>query len=215
MSTQYLEGFSLSHVGILNGVSGAEGQTIYGCRNGTMSTDNGNFENTGDNIVLSEWFWINFANLTVEAGFIPFPTIANITGTVVSSSGIAPNDYYAIPLWTLASMTTVTQPVGIRVPGKDHAGNIRTLDFILYRVQFMPFNFTGPSYKNGLTCAISGRALFSYTNEVGAALPTSYGGPGTNPATGAAAGLSIGRLVSLPGTESGAFIAEPFQSPAI
>lgn len=215
MSTQYLEGFSLSHVGILDGVNGAEGQTVYGCRNGTMSTDNGNFENTGDNVVLSEWFWINFANLTVEAGFIPFPTIADITGTSVSSSGVAPNDYYAIPLWTLAAMSTVTKPVGIRVPGKDNAGNIRTLDFVLYKVQFMPFNFTGPSYKNGLTVSISGRALFSYTNEVGTGLPVSYGGPGSNPATGSAAGLSIGRLISLPGTVSGAFGSEPFQSPAI
>jgi hypothetical protein len=212
MSTQFLEGFSLSHAAILDGVNGAEGQSVYGVRNGTISTDNGNFENTGDNIVLSEWFWINFANVTIEAGFIPFPTIADITGTGVASSGAAPNDYYAIPLWTLASMSTVTKPLGIRVPSKDNAGNLRTLDFVLYKVQFMPFNFTGPSYKNGLTCNISGRALFSYVNEIGQPLPVTYGGPGTNPATGAAAGLSIGRLVSIPGTETGAFVAEAFQT---
>ena len=226
MATQYFEGFSLSHAAILDGVNGAEGQTIYGVRNGTISTDNGNFENTGDNVVLSEWFWINFANLTIEAGFIPFPTIADITGlsTVsggvtitsgVQSSGAAPNDYYAIPLWTLNSMNTVTKPVGLRVPAKDNAGNLRTLDFVLYRVQFQPFNFTGPSYKNGLTTSIAGRALFSYTNEVGSSLPVSYGGPGTNPATGGAAGLSIGRLISSPGSLVGAFIPEPFQTPAM
>jgi hypothetical protein len=221
MATQYYEGFSLSHAAILDGVNGAEGQTIYGVRNGTISTDNGNFENTGDNVVLSEWFWINFANLTIESGFIPFPTLADITGLTVgttsgvSSSGSAPNDYYAIPLWTLNSMNTVTKPVGIRVPSKDNAGNIRTLDFVLYKCQFQPFNFTGPSYKNGLTTTIAARALFSTVNEVGLALPVSYGGPGYVPGTTTAAGMSIGRLINSPGSLSGAFISEPFQSPAI
>ncbi len=198
------EGFSLSHAAILNGTTGAEGATVYGVRNGTISTDQGNFENTGDDVVLSEHFWINFANVTIEEGYIPFSTIAYITGTNVTSSGLAGADYYAIPLWTLASMNQVTQPLAIRVPAKDAGGQIRTLDFVLYRVQFMPFNFTGPSYKTGLSCSIAGRALFSTVNEVGQSLPASYGG------TGGSAGNAIGRLVSLPGTETGAFVAEPF-----
>ena len=125
-------------------------------------------------------------------------------GTTVTSSGAAGADYYAIPLWTLASMNQVTQPLAIRVPAKDAGGQIRTLDFILYRVQFQPFNFTGPSYKTGLSCSIAGRALFSTVNEIGQALPSIYGG------TSGSNGMSIGRLVSLPGTETGAFVAEPF-----
>jgi len=198
------EGFSLSHAAILSGTTGAEGATVYGVRNGTISTDQGNFENTGDDVVLSEHFWINFANITIEEGYIPFSTIAYITGTSVTSSGAAGADYYAIPLWTLASMNQVTQPLAIRVPSKDAGGQIRTLDFVMYRVQFMPFNFTGPSYKTGLSCSIAGRALFSTVNEVGTALPVAYGG------TSGSNGMSIGRLVSLPGTETGAFVAEPF-----
>lgn len=198
------EGFSLSHAAILNGSTGAEGATVYGVRNGTISTDQGNFENTGDDVVLSEHFWINFANVTIEEGFIPFSTIAYITGTTVTSSGAAGADYYAIPLWTLASMNAVTQPLAIRVPSKDAGGQIRTLDFILYRVQFQPFNFTGPSYKTGLSCSIAGRALFSTVNEIGQSLPVAYGG------TSGSAGMAIGRLVSLPGTETGAFVPEPF-----
>jgi hypothetical protein len=191
------EGFSLSHAAILSGSTGAEAATVYGVRNGTISTDQGNFENTGDDVVLSEHFWINFANVTIEEGYIPFSTIALITGTSVTSSGASPNDYYAIPLWTLASMNAVTQPLAIRVPSKDSGGALRTLDFVLYRVQFQPFNFTGPSYKTGLSCSIAGRALFSTVNEIGTALPASYG-------------QSIGRLVSWPGSQSGAFVAEPF-----
>lgn len=191
------EGFSLSHAAILSGSTGAETASIYGVRNGTISTDQGNFENTGDDIVLSEHFWINFANVTIEEGFVPFSTIALITGTTVSSSGTTPNDYYALPLWTLASMNQPTQPLAIRVPAKDAGGAIKTLDFVLYRVQFQPFNFTGPSYKTGLSCSIAGRALFSSTDERGNALPNSYP-------------LSIGRLVAWPGNQTGAFVAEPF-----
>lgn len=196
------EGFSLSHAAILSGTTGAESATVYGVRNGTISTDQGNFENTGDDVVLSEHFWINFANVTIEEGYIPFSTIALITGTSVTSSGAAGADYYAIPLWTLASMNQPTQPLAIRVPSKDAAGQVRTLDFVLYRVQFQPFNFTGPSYKTGLSCSIAGRALFSTVNEVGTALQASYP-------------MSIGRLVSWPGNQTGAFVAEPFQAAGV
>ena len=188
------EGFSLSHAAILSGTTGAESATIYGVQNGTISTDQGNFENTGDDVVLSEHFWINFANVTIAEGFIPFSTIALITGTTVTSSGAAGSDYYALPMWTLSSMNQPTQPMAIRVPAKDSAGNIRTLDFVLYRVQFQPFNFTGPSYKTGLTCSIAGRALFSSVNELGNAASTTM----------------IGRMVAWPGNITGAFTAEPF-----
>ena len=45
------EGFSLSHAAILSGTYMAEGASIYGVQNGTISTDQGNFENTGDDVV--------------------------------------------------------------------------------------------------------------------------------------------------------------------
>jgi hypothetical protein len=198
VSNLQLEGFSLSHAAILDGSTGAEAASLYGVRNGTISTDSGNFENTGDDVVLSEWFWLNFANVTIEEGFIPFDTIATVTGTTVTSSGVAPNDYYSLPLWTLNSMNQITRPMAVRVPGKDSLGNVRTLDFVLYKVQFQPFNFTGPSYKNGLTCTIAGRALLSTTDEVGGNLPSTYP-------------RSIGRLISAPGSLTGAFTAEPFR----
>jgi len=191
------EGFSLSHAAILSGTTGAELATVYGVNNGTISTDQGNFENTGDDVVLSEHFWINFANITIAEGYIPFSTIALLTGTTVSSSGLAGADYYAIPLWTLQSMNQPTQPMAIRVPAKDSVGQIRTLDFVLYAVQFQPFNFTGPSYKTGLTCSIAGRALFSSADERGNAFTDGQG-------------KRIGRLVSWPGNQTGAFVAEPF-----
>ena len=86
--------------------------------------------------------------------------------------------------------------------GQRPSGNIRTLDFVLYRVQFQPFNFTGPSYKTGLSCSIAGRALFSPGNELGTAFADGQG-------------QRIGRLVAWPGVPNAgavAFTAEPFQS---
>jgi hypothetical protein len=202
VATTQFEGFSLSHAAILSGTTGAEQATMYGVRNGTLSTDSGNFENTGDDIVLSEWFWFNFANLTIEAGFVTFPTLALLTGTTIASSGTAPNDYYALPLWTLTALNQPPLPVALRVPSKDSGGVVRTLDFVLYKVQFQPFNFTGPSYKNGLTVSIAGRALLATQNEIGQALPSTYG-------------RSIGRMINSPGTLVGAFTAPPFANPAI
>jgi hypothetical protein len=200
------EGFSLSHAAILDASStsisgtgtGAESQTLYGCRNGTLATDSGTYDNTGDDLVLSEWFWFNFANLTIESGFVTFPTLAQVTGTVISSSGPSPNDYYGLPLWVYSSLNQITRPVALRVPSRDSQGAVRTMDFILYRVQFMPFNFTGPSYKNGLTVSLAGRALMSLYDERGNALPSNYP-------------RSLGRIVNSPGALSGAFTAEPFQ----
>ena len=192
-TTPVFEGFSLSHACILDnptalggGGTGAEVATLYGCRNGTLATDSGNFENTGDDIVQSEWFWFNFANLTIESGFLTFATLALITGTSISSSGASPNDYYALPLWTLNSLNQVTRPVALRVPSRDSTGNVRTMDFILYRCQFQPFNFTGPSYKNGLTVSLAGRALMSLVDERGNALPSTYP-------------RSLGRIINSPG----------------
>jgi hypothetical protein len=192
------EGFSLSHAAILDGTTGAESASIYAVRNGTLTTDQGSFEYVSDDVVVSDHTWLNFVSVTIEEGFIPFSTLACITGSQVSSSGAAPADYYAIPLWTLAGMNPPTFPLAIRVPSKDVSGTVRTLDFILYRVKCQPFNFNGPSYKTGLSCSIAGRALFSATDEAGNALPASYGG------------LAIGRLVAWPGAQGGAFTAEPF-----
>lgn len=195
------EGFSLSHAAILSPSTGAESAQIYGVRNGTLATDSGNFENTGDDIVQSEWFWFNYATITCEAGYIPFTTIAALTGSQVQSSGVSPNDWYSLPLWTDQAMNQSPVSMVVRVPSKDNAGTVRTLDFVLYKVQMQPFNFTGPTYKTGMTCSFVGRALLTYYNELGQ-LITVNGVPSTR--------RQIGRLISAPGSLSGAVTPEPF-----
>jgi hypothetical protein len=168
-----VEGFSLTHAAILNGTTGAEEAAgdIYGVRTGTIAVDTGNYDNTGDDAVLSSWFWFNFATVTVQSGYIPFSTIALLAGSTITSSGTGTNDYYSLPLWEETSLNQPVRPMLVRTPAKDKDGNIRTIDFVLYKVQFGPFSFDGPAYKSGLLLNYTGRAVMSDKDETGAALP--------------------------------------------
>lgn len=165
------EGFSVSHAAILDGTTSAENisselDTVYGVRDASMATNNGNFDNTGDDVVLSTWFWFNYVEVTVKSGYIPFNTISLLTGAAVTSG----SGTYSMPLWETQSMNQPRRPMLIRVPSKDDAGAIGYLDFVLFQVQFMPLAFTGPTYKAGLEVDYSGRALVSATDETGATL---------------------------------------------
>lgn len=182
MAAPIVEGFSLSHAAILNGSTGAELADIYGIRQGSLDVDTGSFDNTGDDTVLSTWEWFNFATVSVEGGYVPFDTISTMTGAVITSSGAAPNDYYNLPLWNVNSLNQSTKPMLIRVPSKLSDGTPRTLDFVLYKVQFAPIKFNGPTYKDGLVLSYSGKALMSSVDETGAALSEN----------------AVGRLVSRP-----------------
>lgn len=172
MTSKVVEGFSITHAAILDGTTGAEevDGDIYGVRTGSIAADTGNYDNTGDDAVLSSWFWFNFATITVQAGYVPFDTIALLSGASVVSSGTSPNDYFTLPLWEEASLNQPPRPVLIRVPAKDKDGVIRTLDFVLYKVQFGPFSFDGPAYKSGLLLNYAGRAVMSDKDETGATL---------------------------------------------
>lgn len=172
MTDKTVEGFSITHAAILDGTTGLEEALgdIYGVRSGSLAVDTGNYDNTGDDFVLSSWYWLNFATVTVQAGYVPFDVIALLSGSTITSSGSSPNDYYSLPLWEEASLNQPPRPMLIRVPARDKLGVVRTLDFILYRVQFSPFSFDGPSYKSGLLLNYSGRATISTVDETGAAL---------------------------------------------
>ncbi len=186
MTSTTVEGFSISHAAILDGTTGAEevDGDIYGVRTGTLAVDTGNYDNTGDDTVLSSWFWLNFATVTIQAGYVPFDTISLLAGTPVVSSGSGANDYYSIQLWDIDSVNQSPRPMLIRVPARDKDGVRRVLDFVLYRVQFSPISFDGPNYKAGLLLNYTGRAVVSDKDETGAPL----------------AKKAIGRLINRPAT---------------
>ncbi len=177
MPTNIAEAFSLSHVSILDGATSAEdaaltvGTDLFGVRAASLAPDTGQFDNEGDDAVLSTWYWFNFATLTVTSGFISFPVWAAITGLPISSSGSGATAKFSMDLWNETMYNSAAKPVLIRVPSKDSAGAVRRIDIILYKVQFGPFTFDGPSYKAGLTASYDGRALASLTDELGAAFP--------------------------------------------
>ena len=92
-----LEGFSLSGAQILTGTETflenyaaayAVNGDIYGVNEGSIEPDLGDYDNEGDDAVLSVWNWINKAEISVQAGFISFPLIANLTGRIISSGTI-------------------------------------------------------------------------------------------------------------------------------
>jgi hypothetical protein len=181
--TTIVEGFSVSHAAILDGLTPAgELADIYGIREGTLDVDTDSYDNTGDDQVLSTWAWINFATVSIKAGYIPFNVIALLSGSTLVSTGAAATTAYSLPLWNLKSMNQAARPVLIRVPSKDSAGTPRLFDIVLYKVQFNPITFDGPTYKDGMALNYGGKALISAADETGVAL----------------ADKAVGRLVSSP-----------------
>lgn len=170
MANSTAEGFSISHAAILNGTTGLEETfgDIYGIRSGSMELDQDSYDNTGDDTILSTWYWANKVNVTVQAGYIPFDTLSLISGSVVTSSGTGAAQTFLLPLWEENTMNTTPRPMLLRVPSKDKDGAVRLLDFILYKVQFQPFSFDGPSYREGLLLNYNGSALFSSVDHKGA-----------------------------------------------
>lgn len=191
MVSPIAEGFSLSHAAILDpetGLDALDGD-IYGIRSGSLELDSDSYDNTGDDSILSRWYWANTVNVTVQSGYIPFRTIALLSGSVVTSSGSGLAETFSIPLWEQRQMNTQPRPMLIRVPSKDKDGVSRRLDFILYKVQFQPISFDGPSYKEGLLLNYNGAALFSDTDEAGNPVLDSVTGEPTT---------AVGRLLSAP-----------------
>jgi hypothetical protein len=172
--TRVFEGFSVSHAGILDSTTGnthAGWGDIYGVRGGSVQVAADSYDNTGDQAVLSTWFWFNYADVAISSGYVPYDTIAQITGATMTSSGAADaNQVFSVPLWTEDSLNQATVSMIVRVPSKSSDGTVRTLDFILYKVQLQPISFDGPVYKDGLVLNYNGRALISSTDEKGNAL---------------------------------------------
>ncbi len=174
MPAQPIEAFSLSHAAILDGATGLEevDGDIFGVNEGSLDPDTDEFENEGDDVVLSTWEWLNFATVTIQAGYVTFALISLLTGEVVTSSGTAPDDFYEIEIWTDRSFNVASKPMYLRMPAKWADGTVRELEGVLYKVSFAPLTFDGPAYKDGLKINYSGKALLSDTDEAGQALGT-------------------------------------------
>jgi len=187
-----VEAFSLSHVQILDGATAfadvTTGSTawgdVYGVNDASLDPDTDSYDNEGDDVVRSTWNWLNKAELAVQAGYVSFALIANMTGRTISSTGSGDSIVYGIDLWHEDDFNVPRKPMIIRMPSKDHLGAVRYLDIGLYTVSFAPITFDGPQYKDGLKVNYNGQALVSTVNELGAAFSDGKG--------------RVGKLISRP-----------------
>jgi hypothetical protein len=94
--TQIFEGFSLNHAQILDGTetfeealarTDIEGWDIYGVNEAGLDLDTDQYINEGDDAQLSVWNWVNGADVSVQAGYVSLPLIANLTGEEITESG--------------------------------------------------------------------------------------------------------------------------------
>jgi hypothetical protein len=192
MASPIVEAFSLSHVGVLDGTTGAEevDGDIFGVNSASIELDADSFDNVGDDLIRSTWNWGNRGNLSVQAGYIPFRTLSLIYGIPVVSSGSGDAQTFSMLAWERKSMNPAPKPVLVRMPSRDRYGVARNLDIVLFRVQFAPFTIDGPAYKDGLKLNYTGQALFSDVDEKGSPVLDGNGNPTE----------AIGRIVSGPAT---------------
>lgn len=179
MASPIIEAFSLTHAQVLDGTTTFADVTtgdsswgdIYGVNNSSLNPDGDSYENEGDDAVLSTWEWLNYAEVEVQAGYLSFPLISELTGQAIASSGAGDTQLLEMDLWHEDSFNVQPRPMLLRMPSKDKDGVVRTLDIGLYRVSFAPITFEGPQYKDGLKVNYNGKALLSRTDEVGTVFP--------------------------------------------
>jgi hypothetical protein len=171
-----VEAFSVSHAQILASnlsfldalaTAALAKEDIYGVNEASLEPDMDSYDNEGDDVILSTWDWLNKADLTVQAGYVSFPLIAELTGQTISSGTIGGKVIHGLDLWHEDSMSPAPKPVIIKMPSKDKAGNRADFVIGLYKVSFKPIQFDGPAYKDGLKINYDGTALFSDTDELG------------------------------------------------
>jgi hypothetical protein len=173
-----VEGFSISHAQILDGsqtfleavaTAALAGLDVYGVKESSLAPDLGSFDNEGDNQIMSTWNWFNKADLTVQSGYVSFGLIAKLTGQTISSSTTAGKTTMGLDLWHEDDMNVAAKPVLLRIPSKDDQG--QPADFVvgLYKVNFKPIQFDGPTYRDGLKVNYDGTAIMSSVDEKGVA----------------------------------------------
>lgn len=175
-----VEAFSISHAQILDGTTDFlselaaaynEESDIYGVKEGKLEPDMGDFDNEGDDQVLSTWSWVNKADVSIQSGYLSFPLIAKLTGQPITSSVAGGKSIQSLDLWHEDSFNSGAYPMILKMPSKDKNG--LPADFVigLYKVTFKPIQFDGPAYKDGLKVNYDGTSVASLVDEKGVPFP--------------------------------------------
>lgn len=179
MATSRVEAFSLTHAQVLDGTgtfleaalaaTTADDLDVYGVNESSLTPNKDSYSNEGDDVVKSKWAWLVDADVHIQAGYLSFPLIANLTGQTVSSSGSGANQVFELDLWHEDALNVPPKPAIMKMPSKDEDGVVRTLTFGILKLAFDPITFDGPKYKDGLKINYDGTALYSLKDETGAA----------------------------------------------
>jgi len=166
------EAFSITHAAILDGATGLEEADgdIYGVREASITPDSGEYDNTGDDKIMSTWKWFNKATIAIVSGYVPLKMLALITGATLSSSGSGDSQRFDLPLWELQGDNQIARPLLLKMEAKDSAGVLRYFQFIFYKCTYKPLGFDGPRYKDGLGINYEATALMSTVDEAGVSL---------------------------------------------
>jgi hypothetical protein len=176
------ESFSIYHVGVITGIT--ETAQLYAVQDAKITTSWTEYPCNGDDITQLIWTDLEVVTLDVQGGFLPWAAITSIMGWPVYSSG----SQYSLATG-LTSMPSGTQvSIGLRTYGRDILGRRRTVDIILYAVQFQTITWGG-EYKNGMGASYTAFAVGSYFDEGGNGLLT----------------REVGRLVDSPGVLAASF----------
>jgi hypothetical protein len=177
--TPRFEIFSVEHAQILDGATtflaaataplAPDNLDIYGVRESTLSPNTDDYENTGDDVSLSYWQWLNFADLSVTSGYLSLPLLSEMSGRPISSQGSGAGKVFGYDLWHEDDVNVAPRPMIVRCPSRDEDGNPRTATIGLYKVQFGVLSFDGLAYKSGATFTYAARALKSRKDELGVA----------------------------------------------
>lgn len=174
-----LESFSLVRGAVLSG--GIESAQLYGMREGKLTTSYSEFPSSSDDTVVMVWASLEYVEIEVNGGFLPFPALTTIYGWPVSTLGAEYSVAYGLQRMPAA------MPMVLRANGRNYNGQPRTFDLLFYQVQFLTVH-TQRAYKTGMECDYTAYATMSYTDEVGNALAVP----------------EIGRMVDSPGQLTGA-----------
>ena len=173
--TKIFEGFSITHAQVLDGATAfaaaasTEALDIYGVDQASMNPQFDEYDNEGDDDILSTWSYLKFVDLDIRGGYFSFPLITTLTGAAVTSSGANAGIKYEQELWHEDSTNVAPKPVLLRALAKDSDGTPCRVDLGFYRALFKPITFVGPKYKDGLKIGYMARALKSRKDEAGVA----------------------------------------------
>lgn len=110
------------------------------------------------------------ASSAIETLTIGATSLTGGTVTVATTTEGTPGNKagFGIDLWHEDAVASQPRPMIIKMPSKDENGVPADFVIGLYKVQFKPFTFDGPSYRDGLKVNYDGTALGSVNDELGA-----------------------------------------------